>query len=711
MGSEKVGMDLMNELDETLEIFFAETEDLISTSEESLMLLEADPYSKPAVEGLFRAIHTLKSGSAMVGFNDISEYAHLVENLLERVRSGILPVNKSLITFLLENIDFIHSMVDMKVSGKEDIDSHTLKTRKAQVNRFLGMDEISVEKKTALEVPVVPKKAEKWNYYKIDLKYRSNIFESGQDPILLLLNLLELGEFVEVNADLSKLPSYEEMSIYELYIFWQVILKSTVPFQEVETIFMFVKDDNDIEIEDVTVQYKDGVDLKVGEIPIGETLIEKSNITQQDLQEALVKQKKIGEILVEEKKIGKDTLQVAIVAQEESRSAYRKTSIRVEVKKMNYLVNLAEELGISILRMHSLIIDKQNISLFNIEQELENLLKINRDFQERVANVRMFSLEGTFRRFQRVARDTALELKKQIKTTMSGVETELDKEVIECITDPLKHLIRNCVDHGIELPEERIAAEKSDYGTIALKAYQQGGRIFVQISDDGRGIDLDMIRDKAVNMGIYLPDELNNTALANILCSPGFSTTSHITTISGRGVGMDVVKTQVEDLGGSIQVETKKGEGTTFTLAIPLTFALTDTLHFKSRNRSYIVPLWGVVSTEKFEKNKLRSFGSSEKVCLFKGKYIPIMDMSRVYGLHNKDKSYNEKVIVFFDTGTQEFGLIVDEIIDSRTVVVKSLNTNYRNVPGISGATIMGDGSVALVLDLFDLGDICFNKN
>lgn len=701
----------MNELDETLEIFFDETEDLIRTSEESLMLLETDPVSKPAIEGLFRAIHTLKSGAAMVGFNDISEYAHLVENLLERVRSDILPVNKPLVTFLLESVDFIHTMVNMKVSGNEDIDPQLLTTRKAQVNRFLGMDEISVEKKTALEVPVVPEEAGKWNYYKIDLKFRSNIFESGQDPILLLLNLLEIGELVEVNADLFKLPSYEEMSIYELYISWQIILKSPVPFQEVETIFMFVKDDNDIEIEDVTVQYKDGVDLKAGEIPIGETLIEKSGITQQDLQEALVKQKKIGEILVEEKKIGKDDLQTAIIAQEKSRTVYRKTSIRVDVKKMDYLVNLAEELGISVLRMHSLIIDKENIRLFEIEQEVENLFKINREFQERVANVRMFSLEGTFRRFQRVARDTALGLNKQIKTTMSGVETELDKEVIECITDPLKHLIRNCVDHGIELPEERIAAGKSENGTISLQAYQKRGLIFVQISDDGRGIDLDMIRKKALEIGIDIPDELNNTALANILCHPGFSTTSTITSLSGRGVGMNVVKTQVEELGGSIQVETKKGKGTTFTLALPLTFALTDTLHFKSQDMSYIVPLWGVVGTEKFEANKLRSYGSSEKVCLFRGKYIPIMDMSRVYGLQNKDKSYNEKVIIFFDTGKQKFGLIVDEIIDSRTVMVKSLNANYRNVPGISGATIMGDGSVALVLDLFDLEDFCFNKN
>jgi len=704
----------MNELDETLEIFFAETEDLIKTSEESLLRLESAPEAGPDLEELFRAVHTLKSGSAMVGFDHISEYAHLIENLLDRLRDGKLPITKPLISFLLEAIDFIRDMVDKCLSGETSIEPEVMEAKKAKVNRFLGMDSIPEEDAGISEtITDIPAEAKNWHYYNIDLLFKRNLFESGLDPLLLLINLQELGEFVEVSSDLSELPSYKEMNIYELYISWRVVLRSEAPFQEVENVFMFVKDDNNIEVEEISDRYKDGIDLKAGSMTIGEALVEKKGITKNDLEDALKKQKKIGEILVEEKKVDKKALESAVTMQEESRAVYRKTSIRVDVTKINYLVNLAEEVGIGLSRMQSIFSDEKTLNiLLDIEQELENLLKINHEFQERVAQVRMFSLEGTFLRFQRIARDTALDQKKQIKTIMSGTETELDKEVIECITDPLKHLVRNCVDHGIEPPEERIEKGKSAEGTIEFKAYQKGGQIFVQIQDDGSGLNIEKIRQRALEMGIEVPDdEIDNKTLANIICNPGFSTSANVTKLSGRGVGMDVVKTEVERLGGFLQIETAEDKGTTFTLTLPLTFALTDALHFREKGRSYLVPLWGLVGTEKFEKNNMKSFGADEKLYNFRGKYLPIMDLSRVYGDKMPDINNQRGVIVFIDTGRQEFGLLIEEVLDCRQIVVKSLESHYRNVKGISGATIMGDGSVALVLDLFDLEEIFFNKN
>ena len=703
----------MNELDETLEIFFAETEDLIKTSEESLLRLESASEAGPDLEELFRAVHTLKSGSAMVGFNHISEYTHLIENLLDRLRDGKLPITRPLISFLLEGIDFIRDMVDKCAGGDAGIEPAVLEAQKAQANRFLGMDSINQEdtdlSKTITDIPV---EAEKGHYYNIDLIFRRNLFESGIDPLLLLLNLKEMGEFIEVVSDISELPRYEEIDIYKLYISWRVILKSTAHLQEIENVFMFVKDDNDIEIEEITDRYKDGIDLKAGDMTIGETLIEKKGITKNDLDEALKKQKKIGEILVEEKKIDKEALQAVVTMQGESRSAYRKTSIRVDVAKINQLVNLAEEIGVGLSRMQSIFSDKETPNiLLDIEQELENLLKVNREFQEGVAQVRMFSLEGTFQRFQRIARDTALDQNKQIKTIVSGIETELDKEVIECITNPLKHLVRNCVGHGIESPEERIAKGKSEEGIIELRAYQKGGQIFVRIGDDGSGLNIEKIRQRALEMEIEVPDEeIDNETLMQIVCNPGFSTSSNVTKLSGRGVGMDVVKTEIEKLGGSLKIETAKDKGTTFTLVLPLTFALTEALHFREKGRSYLVPLWGLVGTEKFEQSNMRSFGGDEKLYRFRGNYLPIMNLSRVYWDEMSDINSQEKVMIFLDTGRRGFGLIVDEVLDCRQIVVKSLESNYRNVKGISGATIMGDGSVALVLDLFDLEEIFFNK-
>ncbi len=704
----------MNELDETLEIFFAETEDLIKTSEESLLRLESAPEAGSDLEELFRAVHTLKSGSAMVGFNHISEYTHLIENLLDRLRDGKLPITRPLISFLLEGIDFIRNMVDKCAGGEAGIEPAVLEAQKAQVNRFLGMDSINQEDAdlsgTITDIPV---EAGKGHYYNINLIFRKNLFESGINPLLLLLNLKEMGEFIEVVSDISELPHYEEIDIYKLYISWRVILKSTAPLQEIENVFMFVKDDNNIEIEEITDRYKDGIDLKAGDMPIGETLIEKKGITQNDLKEALKKQKKIGEILVEEKKIDKEALQTVVTMQEESRAAYRKTSIRVDVAKINYLVNLAEETGVGLSRMQSIFSDEETPNrLFDIEQELENLLKVNREFQERVAEVRMFSLEGTFQRFQRIARDTALDQNKHIKTIVSGTETELDKEVIECIIDPLKHLVRNCVGHGIESPEERIAKGKSEEGIIEFRAYQKGGQIFVQIGDDGRGLNIEKIRQRALEMEIEVPDEeIDNETLMQIVCNPGFSTSSSVTKLSGRGVGMDVVKTEIEKLGGSLKIETAKDKGTTFTLALPLTFALTEALHFREKDRSYLVPLWGLVGTEKFEKNNLKSFGADEKLYRFRGNYLPIMSLSSVYGDKMPDINSQKSVVLFLDTGRQGFGLIVDKVLDCRQIVVKSLESHYRNVKGISGATIMGDGSVALVLDLFDLEEIFFNRS
>ena len=465
----------MNEREETLQIFFAETEDLLKRSEESLLRLEAAPGPGSDLEELFRAIHTLKSGSAMVGFNALSKYVHIIENLLDRIRNNQLSVTRPLISFLLEDVDFIRAIVD-RCAGGEDVDADTLNTRKAQLNRFLGIEGISRQEEAIGEAirEAVPDsdRDESWHYYHIDLKFRKDLFNFGHNPLLLLLNLTELGECVEVVADTSELPGYKEMDFYKLYISWRVILKTTASIREVEDVFMFVRDENKIVIEEITDRYREGVDLQLGEMPLGEALIERGGITKEDLENALGKQKKLGEILVDEGKIDKEAIQKVVSEQQKSRFAYRKTSLRVDAEKIDCLVNLAEEIGIGLSRVQSLLVREESLPRDEIDQEIETLLKVNREFQERVAGVRMFSLKGTFRRFQRIVRDAAYDQKKRIKVILSGVDTELDKEVIEYIADPLKHLVRNCVDHGIESPEERVAAEKPAEGLIEFKAYQ-----------------------------------------------------------------------------------------------------------------------------------------------------------------------------------------------------------------------------------------------
>jgi two-component system chemotaxis sensor kinase CheA len=359
--------------------------------------------------------------------------------------------------------------------------------------------------------------------------------------------------------------------------------------------------------------------------------------------------------------------------------------------------------------VQGLLIRVGDLSRNEIEQEIENLLKINREFQEQVAGIRMFSLKGTFHRFQRIVRDAAYDQKKQIKVVLSGIDTELDKEVIEYIADPLKHLVRNCVDHGIELPEERVAAGKPAEGIIEFKAYQKGGKIFIQICDDGRGLDLKKIRRRALEMGLDKAGEkLDNDRLVEIICHPGFSTASSVTELSGRGVGMDVVKTEVERVGGLMQIETKKGKGTVFTLVLPLTFALTEALHVRDQDRSYLVPLWGIIGVEKFEAERMRTFGANEKVYRFREEYLPLMNLRRAYGTITSENDRKGTITVFLDTGKQRFGILVDEVLDPYKAVIKTIESNYQSVRGVSGATIMGDGSAAIVLDLLGLEEIFF---
>ncbi|MBW2330990.1 MAG: Hpt domain-containing protein, partial [Deltaproteobacteria bacterium] len=400
----------MTEDDETLQIFFSETEELLKLAEESLLSLESTPESTSDIEQLFRSVHTLKSGAGMVGYMGISDYAHLLENLLERLRSDKLAVTNNLITFLLNSIDFIRSMIDRVSQGEAEADSKVLDERKNQVKRYLGIDGIgSPEEEPEPPVKDAPKEAaQEFSFYKIDLKFRRDLFYSGQDPLLILLGLSELGEFVQVVPDFSELPDFENFSMYDLYISWQIIIKTERPYQDLEDVFLFVKDDNDIRIEDITNRYRGGVDIELAKKKLGEVLLENGAITEEVLDDALKKQKKLGEILVEDGKIQPEDIEKAVATQEESRAVYRKTTIRVDVEKIDNLVNLGEEMGIGLAKVQTLFEKYTSPGQMEMTEEMENLLKVNQEFQERVARVRMFPLEGTFRRFQRMARDLAL---------------------------------------------------------------------------------------------------------------------------------------------------------------------------------------------------------------------------------------------------------------------------------------------------------------
>jgi len=701
----------MTEQDELLQIFISEAEELLKLAETSLMSLETAPRSSSDIDELFRSLHTLKSSAAMVGFTRISEYSHLLETLMERLRSRKLAVTKSLITSLLESIDFIKSMVDRACRGETEADPKVLDQHKERIKRYLGLEEAAPSR----DEPALPaslpdtESAPGPSYYRIDLRFRNDLFHTGRDPLPVLRNLSMLGYLVRVTPDLSTLPAFYDLSLYDLYISWQVILRTDRPVSEIENVFTFVKDDNDIRIEDVTGRFQDGIDLELAGKRLGDVLLERGEITQDALAGALSRQKRLGEILIEEGKIEPGALQEVMSEQEESRALYRKTTVRVSVEKIDSLVNLAEEMGVCLAKLQTLHNRLEDPVRVSIAEEMEYLVKVNREFQDRVARVRMFPLEGTFRRFQRMVRDLAYHQNKQIKVMIAGLDTELDKEVIEHITDPLKHLVRNCVDHGIEPSAERLSAGKAAEGIVEFKAYQKEGKIFIEISDDGRGIDLEAIRRKALVDGLIQADgEMTKEVMLDLLFKPGFSTSSEVTELSGRGVGMNVVKTHLDQLGGAIDVRTEKGKGTTFVLSLPLRFALMEVLHVKVNDISFLIPMQSVLGTERSRNGLLRDMGAGSKLYRHQSGYVPLIDLLPTLDINAGPAAEMGCIIIFLDTGKRVFGISVDEILEPQQVIIKSLETNYRNVKSLTGAAIMGDGSVSLVLDLLGIEEIYF---
>jgi two-component system, chemotaxis family, sensor kinase CheA len=703
----------MSEREELLQIFMSEAEELLKQAETSLMSLDADPRSSLDLDELFRSIHTLKSSAAMVGFIGVSEYSHLLETLMERLRSKKLAITKSLITSLLDSVDLIRTMVDRACRGEAEADLKVLGAHREQIMRYLGL-EVAPPSPDPPPRPVrkpMDEQPQGPATYKIDLRFRKDIFYTGRDPLPVLLSLSRLGELVRVTADLSELPDFDRLRPYDLYISWRLIFRTDRPGSEIEDALTFVREDNDIRIEDVTSRYRDGVDLDLADKKLGEVLIERGDITRDVLANALSRQKKLGEILVDEGRIGSSDLREIVAEQEESRALYRKTTIRVSVEKIDNLVNLAEEMGVSLARLQTFLNRLEDPARLDIGGEMEYLIKVNREFQDRVARVRMFPLEGTFRRFQRMVRDLAYQQNKQIRIAIAGIDTELDKEVIEHITDPLKHLVRNCVDHGIEMPEERIARGKPAEGVIEFRAYQKEGKIFIEISDDGRGIDSEAIRRKAFQEGIIPSDgEMSKEAMLDVLFKPGFSTTSMVTELSGRGVGMNVVKTHMDQLGGFIDVRTEKGAGTTFVLSLPLRFALMEALHVKVKDMSFLIPMQSILGTERFQEDLLKDVGAAGRLYRFRGDYVPLVDLTEVLDLRTDTSSEASSVLIFMDTGKRVFGVSVAEILEPQQIIIKSLESNYRNIKSLTGAAIMGDGSVSLVLDLLGLDEIVFKR-
>ena len=673
------------------ETFVQEAEDLLVEVEEHILDLETDPQNKDAINGLFRAMHTIKGSGAMFGFEEIADFTHHVETTLDFVRSGDLRVTKELIDLTLSSRDQIKAMLD-EAQGGEVADR---KAAQKIVDALIRLSPVSTDEDTATTDAAqsdrknISKSPEK--VFRVRFKPDPAIFASGMDPMLLIDELKNLGECT-ITTLADDVPELSILDPEQCFLSFVAILTTRHDINTIKDIFIFVEDTSILDIMSIDVAEDE-------EIPkIGDILVERGYTTRLSIATALSQQTRLGDILLDTGAVSKSQVESALIEQQvlkKKKEAKLKETIRVPADKLDRLVNLVGELVINQAQLQSVA---TALDSFEFSAPVEEIGRLTTELRDIALNVRMMPIGSTFNRFRRLVRDLSTELGKKINLETYGAETEMDKTVIERMGDLLVHLIRNSIDHGIESPEKRKSKGKPEEGTISLSARHEGAKVVISIEDDGQGIDPDRVKKKAIEKGIIEEGrELSKQEALALIMAPGFSTAEEVSSISGRGVGMDVVKKEITALRGEVEISSEKGQGTQIRLSLPLTLAIIDGLLVKVGSYKYIIPVAIVAECLEITRENL-AMDQRRNLLTLRGDYIPFVRLRDVFHIDSPVPLLEEAVIV--EIGDALIGIVVDHIIGDHQTVIKSLGKLYRNVVGISGATILGDGTVALIADV-----------
>ncbi|HRX15033.1 MAG TPA: chemotaxis protein CheA [Spirochaetota bacterium] len=679
-----------------LEVFHNEAREIIENIETELVSLE-ESYDSEKVNTLFRYFHTLKGSSGIAGLMEVSEFTHEIESLLDRVRSEEIQVTPSLIDTVLASVDLVKVMIF------DEDQADGLSSQKEKILTFIGKNSDEV---TDSSRPLPQKR--KLNYFRVKINFKDNVFEYGIDPLMIIEDLVTVGTVIEEKIYRSRVPALDEINPEKCYLSWMYIIGTKHTKKKINEIFLFVFDDNDIEITDITEDYREDITSDVNEEKkIGNILVQKGLITEDELLFALSnmkKEEKVGKALVRLKLVTEKDIEKALGVQVEVRKKIESTTIRVERAKLDGIMNLLGEIVIgqsSIVRFADELDEDKAYALKN---SLYGLNRSTRQFQEQIMAMRMIPVGPTFSQFKRFVRDTSRQIGKEIRLEIMGKETELDKTVIEEITDPLKHMIRNSIDHGIESTEERIKLGKDPTGIITLNAYHQEGCIFIEISDDGKGLDADELRSIAVSKGIIAKDkELTEDESYALIFKPGFSTANAVGDLSGRGVGMDVVKSNIDALRGSVQIITEKNRGTTFRIKLPLTLAIIDGMLIKVGKSVYIVPLLSILESIRPRKEDVKTIKGQGEVVMVRNEYISLIRLYKYFDQVPAFENPWEALVVIVESNGEKLALMIDDLIGQQQIVIKSLDNTVTKDRSISGAAILGDGNVSLIIDIHGL--------
>jgi len=683
--------------------FREEAFELLGKLEEHLLELEDQPLNGELINAAFRAIHTVKGSAAMFGFDAVSKFAHEMETALDLCRNGTLSITKDFIGLSLKGRDHLRKLLEFELEPPEDIvhDGESLLQRFID---FAGKAKVpAAPPKETLPKPT-PKSVEmQTKTYRIAFTPAKGIFKNGTKVLNLIEELSKLG-IADLFPRMSRLPKLEEMEPESCYIWWEVFLTAAVDENAIRDIFIFVEDLSELKIE-VVAEGDDGETKRLGDI-----LVERGDVSPGDITDALDSQKKLGEVLVENKVISAPQVESALVEQEHmkklhDRSEMTASSIRVASEKLDSLVDLVGELVTLQARLAQTSLDIADPVLASVSEQFERLISQLRD---NAMSIRMLPIGSTFNKYRRLVRDLSQELGKEVDLVTEGADTELDKTVIEKLGDPLVHIIRNSVDHGIELPDARERAGKPREGVIKLIAHHSGAYVLIIVSDDGKGLDREGIRAKAVERGLLAPgQDMTDQELYNVVFEPGFSTAKKVTNVSGRGVGMDVVKREIDSLGGSVQLSSEQNAGMSVTLKIPLTLAIIEGLLVHIGREYFVVPLSAVDGCIEIRSEELRGMGE-RRIISYRDEIVPFIRLRSFFDFDaasGGDGEYPERepeIEQMVIASAQEYrvGLVVDQVLGNFQTVIKPLGRMYRDVDGLSGATILGDGTVALILDV-----------
>lgn len=682
--------------------FVDEAQDLLSELEVALLELEEHPEDSDLVDRVFRAMHTIKGSGAMYGFDDISGFTHHVETVFDEVRGGKLKLGKSLLNLIFASRDHIASLLESAIQG-EASDLERSQELADELNSFLPQ-RASVPEETAVPEPPQPAAEPENAIYRIRFKPDREFFLTGANPLALLEELCDLGKaYVFPHSD--ELPELDSLRTDMCFFWWDVILNTDETIDEIKNVFIFAEDDCELTV--TFVANEDDIEEEELNKKLGEILVERGDVDRTDLQRVLEQRKLLGNMLTEAGIVSDEQVESALAEQKavkdiKERHAKQKapevvSSIRVAADKLDYLVDLVGELVIVQAQISQVVGQVRDPVLISLSEELERL---SDELRDSTLGIRMLPIGTTFSKFRRLVRDLSAELGKEIELTTAGAETELDKTVIERLNDPLVHLLRNSIDHGVEAPDVRQQSGKSPKGTIHLAAEHSGGDVLIRVLDDGKGINPESIFDKAVERGLVARDAvLTEKEIFSFVFHPGFSTAKQVTNVSGRGVGMDVVKRAIDELRGSIDIHSKPGQGTTITVKLPLTLAIIDGLQIVVGDEYYVIPLSTV--EECVELIRDNENDTRERILNLRGEIVPYISLRSWFEVPGERPPIEQVVVVRVQDG--RIGLVVDNVIGEHQTVIKSLGKVYKDVEGISGATIKGDGTMALILDIQNL--------